>query len=49
MAEQFVDYPLQELQDIQGEAIVGEEYMEFYADEAALQEQILDLFYEVKE
>lgn len=49
MAEQFVDYPLQEMQDIQGEAIVGEEYMEFYADEAALQEQILDLFYEVKE
>lgn len=49
MAEQFVDYPLQEMQDIQGEAIVGEKYMEFYADEAALQEQILDLFYEVKE
>lgn len=49
MAEQFVDYPLQEMQDIQGEAIVGEEYMEFYADETALQEQILDLFYEVKE
>lgn len=49
MAEQFVDYPLQEMQDIQGKAIVGEEYMEFYADEAALQEQILDLFYEVKE
>lgn len=49
MAEQFIDYPLQKMQDIQGEAIVGEEYMEFYADEAALQEQILDLFYEVKE
>lgn len=49
MAEQFVDYPLQEMQDIQGEAIVGKEYMEFYADESALQEQILDLFYEVKE
>lgn len=49
MAEQFIDYPLQKMQDIQGEAIVGEEYMEFYADEAALQEQILDLFYEMKE
>lgn len=49
MAEQFVDYPLQEMQDIQGEAIVGEEYVEFYVDESALQEQILDLFYEVKE
>lgn len=49
MAEQFVDYPLQEMQEIQGEAVQGEEFIEFYPDEEKLAEQVLELFYEVKE
>lgn len=49
MAEQFVDYPLQEMQDIQGEAVQGEEFIEFYPDEEKLAEQVLELFYEVRE
>ena len=46
MAEEFVNY---EMQDIKGTALKGEEYMEFYPDQQALEEQILELFYEVKE
>lgn len=49
MTEQFAKYPLQEMQDIKGEAIEGEEFMEFYPDEEKLAEQVLELFYEVKE
>lgn len=49
MAEQFVDYPLQEMQDVQGEAVQGEEFIEFYPDEEKLAEQVLELFYEVRE
>ena len=49
MAEQFVDYPLQEMQDVQGEAVRGEEFIEFYPDEEKLAEQVLELFYEVRE
>lgn len=48
MAEQFVDYPLQEMQEIQGEAVQGEEFIEFYPDEEKLAEQVLELFYEEK-
>ena len=48
MAEQFVDYPLQEMQDVQGEAVRGEEFIEFYPDEEKLAEQVLELFYEVR-
>lgn len=49
MAEQFVDYPLQEMQDVQGEAVRGEEFIEFYPDEEKLAEQVLELFCEVRE
>lgn len=49
MAEQFVDYPLQEMQDVQGETVRGEEFIEFYPDEEKLAEQVLELFYEVRE
>ncbi len=48
MSEQFGTYKLQELQDIQGEAVQGEEYIEYYVDEDALAEQVLELFYEEK-
>jgi LCP family protein required for cell wall assembly len=33
------------VQELPGQAIRGEDYMEFHVDEAALQQQILDLFY----
>ena len=49
MAEEFVNYEIQPMQDIKGTALKGEEYMEFYPDQQALEEQILELFYEVKE
>lgn len=48
MAEQFADYPIQEMQDMKGEAKKGETYMEFYPDQDALEKQIQELFYEVK-
>lgn len=48
MAEEFVNYEIQPMQDIKGTALKGEEYMEFYPDQQALEEQILELFYEVK-
>lgn len=48
MSEQFGSYHLEELQDIAGEAVLGEEYMEYYVDDAALEEQLLELFYEEK-
>lgn len=38
-------YEFREIQAIQGNAIVGEKYMEFYADEDALLKQVIDLFY----
>ena len=34
---------------LQGETIMGEEYEEFYADEKALFELILNVFYDVIE
>lgn len=49
MAEEFVNYEIQPMKDIKGTALKGEEYMEFYPDQQALEEQILELFYEVKE
>ena len=32
--------------EIPGEAVKGEEYMEFYADEDELMKTVIDLFYE---
>lgn len=46
MADKFAEYPLAEMQDIKGEVRQGTEYIEFYPDEAALELQIIDLFYE---
>ena len=45
MSEQFGTYKLQELQDIQGEAVQGEEFIEFYPDEEKLAEQVLSLIH----
>lgn len=42
----FEEYNLSGAYQLEGEAVLGEEYMEYYLDEAALQETILDLFYD---
>ena len=39
-------YEFSEIETIAGESIVGDRYMEFYADEDELQKQIIELFYE---
>ena len=44
MAEKISSYTLEEMQTVAGQAKKGTEYMEFYPDEAALEEQVLDLF-----
>jgi LCP family protein required for cell wall assembly len=44
-SSQLVDYTLTEIITPDGEAIKGEKYMEFYVDENALQQLVVDLFY----
>ena len=51
--EQLVDrvnsYEFGQIYTIPGEAVQGEEFMEFYVDEDALQELVLELFYQPAE
>lgn len=42
-------YGAPEIRTIEGDSIKGEDFMEFYADEDALQRLIIELFYEIKE
>ena len=44
-ADQFKEYSFTGILTIPGEAVVGEEFMEFHADEAALQELVIRLFF----
>lgn len=48
MLERYGEYAIGEVVSPDGENVVGEEYMEFYADEAELDELILRLFYAPK-
>jgi LCP family protein required for cell wall assembly len=41
-------YQTTEIRTIEGESVKGDNFMEFYADEDALQRLVLDLFYEAK-
>ena len=43
--EQFSDYTSAGSIVPEGEAVLGEEFMEFYVDEAALQQMVIDTFY----
>lgn len=43
--EKLSDYQIASIQTIQGESVLGEQFMEFYADEAALKKQVIDLFF----
>lgn len=48
LAEDYGDYSMGEIYSVPGENRMGKEYMEFYADEEALDELILELFYAPK-
>ena len=39
-------YDMEETQTVSGESVQGDPYMEFYTDEDALQQQLIDLLYE---
>ncbi|MBQ8611095.1 MAG: LCP family protein [Oscillospiraceae bacterium] len=49
LEQEYSDYAVGETLTIQGENVLGEEYYEFYADEEALDELILRLFFAPKE
>lgn len=40
------DNPEMQIYELEGEAVQGENYMEFYADDEAIQQLVLELFYE---
>ena len=48
LAEDFEEYRLGSIFSVKGENTLGAEYMEFYADEEALDQLILELFYAPK-
>lgn len=48
MLSRYADYTLREVVSPEGENVLTEEYMEFYVDEAQLEELILNMFYTVK-
>ena len=45
MMDRYESYPLEEIVSPEGENILGEEYYEFYVEEAAMKELALRLFY----
>lgn len=44
--ERVAEYTAGDIVSVAGEAVQGEEFMEFYADEEALKKQVVQLFYE---
>jgi len=47
--ERLQDYTYEGTVTLKGEAVLGEEYIEYYIDETAAQETVLELFYELEE
>lgn len=47
-AERLDTYEYTGITDIEGETKLGEEYIEFYPDEASVQKLVIDLFYDMK-
>ncbi len=45
LADILTECDIQPIEDLAGRAVVGEKYMEFHADEDALMEKVLSLFY----
>ena len=48
LIEKFNDYEFMGIRQLEGETKLGEEFMEFYADEAATRKLVIDLFYRPK-
>lgn len=48
MLEKFSSYELSEIRKLDGEAVVGGTYMEFYPTEDSIKQNVIDLFYKVK-
>ena len=46
--DKFIDYEFVGIEDIAGESVVGEQFMEFYPDEDQLTELVIKLFYTPK-
>ena len=46
LAEKVKDYRFTGIRSIPGEATLGEKYMEFYTDETALQELVMEIFFQ---
>ena len=46
LAEKVRDYRFTGIRSIPGEATLGEKYMEFYTDETALQELVMEIFFQ---
>ncbi len=47
LADKFSEYEFSGIENIVGESVVGEEYMEFHPDEYAKEEMIVKLFYQL--
>lgn len=48
IAQKFEDYEFLGIRELEGETKLGEEFAEFYPDESALEQLVIDLFYEQK-
>jgi LCP family protein required for cell wall assembly len=46
--KKFQEYEFTGIKELQGETVVGEQFMEFYPDEVLLQQTVIDLFYKPK-
>lgn len=46
LADTIEDYGVTEYRTLEGETVEGEKYMEYYVDEAAARELVMELFYE---
>ena len=47
--ETITSYELAEIVNIDGESVLGEEFMEFYPDGASVEKTVVDCFYKVKD
>lgn len=46
LADTLEAYGVTEYRTLEGESVMGEKYMEYYVDEAAARELVMELFYE---
>ena len=48
LAQKFDDYEFLGIKSIEGESVIGEQFMEFYPNEEFVQKMVIELFYEPK-